>query len=299
MSLPKRKQQHGHQRSLSALVYCLIVLAVALSGIATWQRYSQRQRSEPGYAAEKRLDTVLANTGIPDSWVPIGGPPQATAAAAMAAFACPPCQSSCWTQARRGCPACPFCGLAMVPQGVDQQGVKISLVGGAATAGISSPVLIQADATRPHADRGACTNCHTVVRSGVSPIGQKPAGAAWSNPKMLWQGLAAPAIPADAVKPTLIKEFGMEVYPAQGAGVKVTGIMGNSYASNAGLWAGDIILACNGAHVRGVRQFQQLVGQAPPEANAQIKILRNGRTRDLSIMVGEGEMEGFTPIQRP
>jgi S1-C subfamily serine protease len=51
--------------------------------------------------------------------------------------------------------------------------------------------------------------------------------------------------------------------------------------------------------VRGVRQFQQLVGQAPPEADAQIKILRNGRTRDLSIMVGEGEMEGFTPIQRP
>ncbi len=90
----------------------------------------------------------------------------------------------------------------------------------------------------------------------------------------------------------------MEVWPAPVAGVKVTGVMGNSHASNAGLRAGDIIIEFNGSKVRGVERFQQLASRAAPETNASIHILRNGRTRDLSIMVGEGEMEGFTPIQR-
>ena len=126
-----------------------------------------------------------------------------------------------------------------------------------------------------------------------------PAGAAQSTPKALWRGVAAPAIAPGAVLPTLVKEFGIEVCSAGGAGAKVTGVMGNSFASNAGLRAGDIVIECNGAKVRGVEQFQQLVSRAPPEADAQITVLRNGRTRDLSIMVGEGEMEGFTPIQRP
>ena len=126
-----------------------------------------------------------------------------------------------------------------------------------------------------------------------------PAGGVQNNPRVLWRGVAAPAITADAVKPALIKQFGMEVCPAFGAGARVTGVMGNSYASRAGLRAGDIIIECNGAKVRGVGQFQQLVARAAPEANARIKIFRNGRTRDLSIMVGEGEMEGFAPIQRP
>ena len=90
----------------------------------------------------------------------------------------------------------------------------------------------------------------------------------------------------------------MEVCPPPGAGVKVTGVMGNSHASNAGLRAGDIIIEFNGSKVRGVERFQQLASRAAPETDAQITILRNGRTRDLLVMVGEGEMEGVGPIQR-
>jgi len=120
-----------------------------------------------------------------------------------------------------------------------------------------------------------------------------------SNPKALWRGVAAPAITQNAIRPTLIKKFGMEVCPAPGAGAKVTGVMGNSRASNAGLRAGDIIIELNGSKVRGVERFQQLVPRAAPETDAQVTILRSGRTRDLLIMVGEGEMEGVGPIQRP
>jgi S1-C subfamily serine protease len=101
-----------------------------------------------------------------------------------------------------------------------------------------------------------------------------------------------------AVKPTLIREFGIEVIAVPG-GVKVTGVMGNSYASRAGVTAGDIVIECNGAKMRDLIRFQQTVGSLAPESNAQIKVLRNGRTRDLSIMVGEGEMDGFAPIRKP
>ena len=75
--------------------------------------------------------------------------------------------------------------------------------------------------------------------------------------------------------------------------------MGNSFAARAGTKSGDIIIRCNGAKVYGLVQFQKAVSAMVPESNAKIIVLRNGRTRDLSIMVGEGEMEAFLPIQRP
>jgi S1-C subfamily serine protease len=136
-----------------------------------------------------------------------------------------------------------------------------------------------------------------VVKAGAaSPAGT--AVAAQGGAKELWRGVAAPTIAADAVKPSLIREFGIEVIAVPG-GVKVTGVMGNSFASRGGATAGDIIIGCNGAKVRDLVQFQDAVGAMVPESNAKITVLRNGRTRDLSIMVGEGEMEAFLPIQKP
>ncbi len=296
MSSPNQRRSKRHHRGLNVLICGLIVLAVALSGLAGWKRYAPGQRSATGDSAEQQFANALAGAGIPESWVSVGGLPQATRQ--RRCFVCPQCQSSCWTQAGGGCPACPFCSLAMVPQGGVRQGTQMALVGGTAAASITAPIPITADATRPHGARGPCTNCHALVRSGAPSLAQVAGGAAPGTPNTLWQGVAAPAIAADAVKPTLIKELGLEVCPNQGAGVKVAGVMGNSYASNAGLRTGDSIITCNGVQVRDVEQFQQLIGQAPPEADARLKILRNGRTKDLAVMVGEGEMEGFTPIQR-
>ena len=48
-----------------------------------------------------------------------------------------------------------------------------------------------------------------------------------------------------------------------------------------------------------MKGFQQVVAGAAPEADAQITLMRNGRSKDLAVMVGEGEMEGFTPIKKP
>ncbi len=295
-------------RTLNVLVYSLIVLAVCLSGIAAWQRYPKGPRSELGDMLEQKTNALLPNPDVIDSWTPVGGLPRGMMAAQTSCFVCTQCQSLAWTPAGSGNPACPFCGLAMVVRQPDQQGVDVSVVGGTAPCGATALITIQAGAKRPHADRGPCTNCHTVVGSRSPRLALTPAGAARSTP--VWHAFSTrgvdrletgttPAITADAVKPTLIKQFGIEVCPAPGAGVKVTGVMGNSYASNAGLRPGDIILQCNRTKVRDVEQFQRLVSNSPPEADALIKIMRTGRTKDLLVMVGEGEMEGFTPIKTP
>ncbi len=299
MSPAEKEKRHDGRRALNGLVYCLIVLAAFLAAIAAWMRYPQGRRPggssvEPGDAIERQVEAFMPNLGFAEGWTQAGGLPQYTPTAPMCRFVCPQCGSCCWMRPGRGSPACPFCGHVMA-----RQGPGISLAGRAPAGGTASPIPIQRDAIRPHGDRGVCTNCHTVVSFGVPQQVFTLAGAAQGELKALWRGAAAPAITPNAVRPTLIKEFGMEVCPARGAAVKVTGVMGNSHALNAGLRAGDIVIECNGARVRGVEQFQQLASRATPEADARIKILRDGRTRDLLIMVGEGEMEGFTAIQRP
>lgn len=135
--------------------------------------------------------------------------------------------------------------------------------------------------------------------------GQRPAAAVQGTMAALRQTPAA-AAPGDRVpqgqspspvKPTLLKMFGIEVLPTQG-GVKVTGVMGNSWGSRGGFEPGDIVIQCNGAKPQNLQQLQAAINKSPPEGNAQIKVLRNGRTRDLSVIVGEGEMHAFTAMKR-
>jgi hypothetical protein len=149
--------------------------------------------------------------------------------------------------------------------------------------GLGPVPTIQADAVAPHPERGTCANCHIVAKLSA-------AAATLA---------AAPPIAADAVKPVLIKQFGIEVCPTPGGGAKVSGVMGNSFASKAGLVAGDIVIECNGKKVPDAEGLAQLILNAPAEAEAQLKIMRNDRMKKVAVMVGEGEMEGFTPIQKP
>ena len=106
----------------------------------------------------------------------------------------------------------------------------------------------------------------------------------------------APAIQAGVQPPELIKEMGMEVVEISGGKLKITGVMGNSWADRARLQPKDIVLSFNGKRIRNLKHFQDLVQQAPPEKDYSIKIMRGDRVKSLRVTVGEGEMEGFTPI---
>jgi len=283
MRKPSRKQERlGHHGGLNAVVYALVVLAVLLVAVAAWKRYSPRRRLAPVGVVAQGGDISRPAYGVAGGRARTGGPARGAFASPRYSFACPQCRSFCRTHARGGSPACPFCGRAMV-----SLGSGFSPAGGTTAGGVAAPLAIRVGTVRPHGARGPCANCHTVSRPGVGvpPAELTPVAAVRRRPA--------------TARPVLIRKLGVEIDPASGAGARVTGVMGNSYAWNAGLRAGDIIIGFNGSTVSGVGQFQRLVARATPEADAPVRILRNGRTRDLLVMVGEGEMDGFTPIRRP
>ena len=289
---------------MSVLVYCLVVLAIVLAGIAAARRYSQKRlpgetASEPGDIAERQMDALMPALGFTGGMQAVHLP--SPRSEAMSQFVCPQCQSCFWTHAWRGRPACPFCGREMT-----RQGLGVSLAGWAPaphapSSGVGPRGAIPTGADRHHGDRCAGNYCQTTTPLSASSPALTLAGSWRCPPGAYWQGAAATTAPsaADTVGLVLVRQFGMEVCPAPGSGVQVSGVMANSRASSAGLRAGDIVIGFNGSSVGGLDQFQRMASRAVPETDAQIKILRNGRTRDLLIMVGEGEMEGVGPVLRP
>ncbi|MBF0384267.1 MAG: PDZ domain-containing protein [Candidatus Omnitrophica bacterium] len=125
------------------------------------------------------------------------------------------------------------------------------------------------------------------------------------NPEIIQQGFqpaavtTAPPIYAGQEKPALIKEMGAEVIAIGGGKVKVTGVMGGSWAQKAGLVAGDILLSFDSKKITSLAHFKDIVSKAPPEKDYKISYLRNGRKKQGMLTIGEGEMEGFTPIPAP
>jgi S1-C subfamily serine protease len=72
--------------------------------------------------------------------------------------------------------------------------------------------------------------------------------------------------------------------------------MGNSHAERAGLRAGDMIGKLGGREVMTMAQLQGAIASAKPESSVAILVVRDGLLVKLAAMVGEGEMEGVTPI---
>ena len=100
-------------------------------------------------------------------------------------------------------------------------------------------------------------------------------------------------------KPVLIKQFGIEIVPIINGKVKVTGVMGGSWADKAGLEPGDLLFKFNAVEITSLQQFQDAVAKAPPEMPYKLVYMRDGLKKKCLITVGEGEMEGFKPIAPP
>ena len=109
----------------------------------------------------------------------------------------------------------------------------------------------------------------------------------------------APVLFPGQQAPVLIKQMGAEVIPVGGGKVKITGVMGNSWADKAGLKAGDILLSFDTKKITSLAHFQDLVAKAPPEKDYKITFMRSSRKKQGVLTIGEGEMEGFTPIGQP
>ena len=89
---------------------------------------------------------------------------------------------------------------------------------------------------------------------------------------------------------------------AQGALVR--GVEQGSPAEKAGLEAGDIILRFDGKAIEKSTDLPRIVGSTKPGTRSTLQIWRRGATRDVSITVGEVEVEkpvkkAAAPAEKP
>jgi serine protease Do len=100
------------------------------------------------------------------------------------------------------------------------------------------------------------------------------------------------------VTPELAQSFGLK----QPTGALVSDIEPGSPADKAGIKKGDIILKFNGKEITKMKELPTIVAMTPVGETVTVTILRDGKTRDVTLKVGKmpGEgMIGSAPPTKP
>ncbi len=93
----------------------------------------------------------------------------------------------------------------------------------------------------------------------------------------------------------LAESFGM----AQPHGALISRIMPDSPAANAGLKVGDVILAFNGQRLLNSSQLPPLVGTSLVDGEATLRVLRDGKEKNIPIKIGRLPEEDDEVAQVP
>lgn len=93
-----------------------------------------------------------------------------------------------------------------------------------------------------------------------------------------WLGVLIQDVTAD-----LAESFDMD----KPRGALVSRVLPDSPASRAGFEVGDIILAFNGEKVNHSKDLPPLVGRTPVNESVPVRVLRQGKTRTLKVVIGE------------
>jgi serine protease Do len=86
------------------------------------------------------------------------------------------------------------------------------------------------------------------------------------------------------ITPDLAKEFGLA---ADTTGVLVSQVIPDSPAAKAGLKEGDAIVEFNGKKVTDSRHLRLVVAQMAPKTKVAVKIIRNGKEKNVSVTLVE------------
>ncbi|MEM8987679.1 MAG: Do family serine endopeptidase [Pseudomonadota bacterium] len=78
------------------------------------------------------------------------------------------------------------------------------------------------------------------------------------------------------------------------AGAIVTEVVEGSPADKAGLKSGDVITTLNGKKVENTRDLTRRIGALGPGKRAQVKLIRDGSTKNLRITLGERDVENVS-----
>ena len=92
------------------------------------------------------------------------------------------------------------------------------------------------------------------------------------------------------VTPDLAKAFGLP----SARGAVVAQVMPDSPAAKAGLKPEDIVLEANGREVQNMAQLRNTVGLMRVGDKVELKVLREGKTRNVTVVVGKDSEEAAT-----
>lgn len=76
-------------------------------------------------------------------------------------------------------------------------------------------------------------------------------------------------------------------------GARVTGVEEDAPAASAGLREGDLILRFDGEEIRSVAHLVRLVRETPSGRDVELRVLRDGDRRNLTVEVGHRPSRGF------
>lgn len=80
-------------------------------------------------------------------------------------------------------------------------------------------------------------------------------------------------------------------------GALVSQVIEGSPAQKSGIQAGDVILSFNGREIKDSSDLPPMVGRVPVDSKARLKLLRNGETKQLEVLIEELPTEE-TPLAR-
>ncbi len=81
--------------------------------------------------------------------------------------------------------------------------------------------------------------------------------------------------------PELIQAFGLDIH----SGVVISKVIENSAAAEAGLEAGDVVVAINGSPVRSASAMRNVVGMLRVGEEMQLEIIRDKRSKTLTAII--------------
>lgn len=105
-----------------------------------------------------------------------------------------------------------------------------------------------------------------------------PDEAAWRPAAGSWLGVAIENLDAERAE-----ELGL----GEVRGVRVSEVTEDSPAAEAGIREGDVILRFDGEEVRSARQLVRLVRETPPGRQVEVRLVRDGDRRTVSVKVAE------------
>jgi len=82
-------------------------------------------------------------------------------------------------------------------------------------------------------------------------------------------------------------------------GALVADVVADGPAAKAGVLAGDVITDFNGQHIDSVRTLSRAVADAPPSKSAKVTVWRDGKSREISVKLGEASQDDVVAAATP